>query len=70
MPITGMVFGVGLIFLGAIVLKFNVRLILVNEPPNPRDQDEVIMYEAIQQMQEAYDQHKEQGLHATEEEDK
>lgn len=50
-------------------MKLNVRLILENEPPNPRDQEEVIMHEAIQQMQEEYDRYKEQGNYAFEEEE-
>ena len=51
-------------------MKLNVRLILVNEPPNPRDQEEVIMHEAILQMQEEYDRYKEQDSYAFEEEEK
>ena len=48
-------------------MRFNVRLVFINEPPNPRDEEEVIMYEMIDQMQKAYDRYKEQDNNPLEE---
>ncbi len=39
-------------------MKFKVRLFFVDEPPNPRDEDEVILDEAIQEIAQSYNRRK------------
>ena len=35
-------------------MKLKVRLHFIDEPPDPRNEDDVILYEAIQEMQRLY----------------